>query len=231
MQENSRYVPEDKMITLIADNFKLIQVLSRFGIPMGFGDSTVKEVCDANNVDGDTFLTVINFLMDDLGEYLPPEKLNIHSLLHFLKQSHVYFLEFCLPLIRRELIDAIEQKDSDVSFLLIKLFDEFVSEVSAHMAEEEAILFDHVKTILAGNKSIHDKIVTYSSHHESVGSKLKEVKKIIIKYCPADSKTNLLNSALYDIYLCEEDLKSHCKIEDHLLLPAIKHLEKKGFKE
>ena len=214
------YLPYHKMISLISNDYRLLQVMSRFGIPLGFGDRTIEEVCTNNGVDCNTFLTVVNFINE---EQLPDnaQNLSLDSLLHYLKQSHIYFLEFCLPAIRRKLLDGIVMRESDVSFLILKLFDEYVAEVKDHMEEEEMHLFKLVDTVSSGNKIQNGIHPTYSSHHEQVGSKLKELKNIIIKYCPSDSKVNLLNAALYDIYRCEEELESHCKIEDMLLLPAM----------
>lgn len=45
-----KYTPADKMIDLISDNYNLLQVTGRFGLSLGFGDSTVKEVCESNNL-------------------------------------------------------------------------------------------------------------------------------------------------------------------------------------
>lgn len=52
------------MIDLIGDNYSLLQVMSRFGLSLGFGDKTVKEVCEMNNVDCQTFLVVVNFMAE-----------------------------------------------------------------------------------------------------------------------------------------------------------------------
>lgn len=209
------------MISLIADDYRLLQVMSRFGIPLGFGDKTIEEVCTDNGVDCRTFLTVVNFIKDEITESDTIENLSLESLLHYLKQSHIYFLEFCLPAIRRKLLDGIVMRDSDVSFLILKLFDEYVDEVRAHMEEEEAHLFNQAEQRDKNTDGPEMLPPTYSSHHEQVSYKLKELKNIIIKYCPPDSKANLLNAALYDIYRCDEELVSHCKIEDFLLLPAL----------
>ncbi len=51
------------MIDLISDNYSLLQVMSRFGLSLGFGDKTVKEVCELNGVDCRTFLIVVNFML------------------------------------------------------------------------------------------------------------------------------------------------------------------------
>ena len=52
------------MIDLISDNYSLLQVMSRFGLSLGFGDKTVKEVCELNGVDCRTFLIVVNFMAE-----------------------------------------------------------------------------------------------------------------------------------------------------------------------
>lgn len=46
MDNLQKYKPTDKMIDLISDNYSLLQVMSRFGLSLGFGDKTVKEVCE-----------------------------------------------------------------------------------------------------------------------------------------------------------------------------------------
>ena len=217
----SEYNAEDKMISLISDDYRMLQVLSRFGIALGFSDLTIREVCDKEGVDCDTFLTIVNFLNGSEASLSQVSTLKLPSLLHYLKQSHIYFLDFYLPSIRRKLLDAITLKDSDVSFLILKLFDEYVAGVKEHMEEEELHLFKQVESLINHDFIPDEEFPVYSRHHEEVGAKLRELKNIIIKYCPSDSKVNLLNAALYDIYRCEEELESHCKIEDMLLLPAM----------
>ena len=221
MIKTREYAGEDKMISLISNDYRLLHVLSRFGIPLGFGDKTIKEVCEDEGVDCNTFLTVVNFMnYRNIGNSEVRE-LSLKSLLHYLKQSHIYFLDFYLPSIRRKLLDGIRLKESDVSFLIIKLFDEYVEGVREHMEEEELHLFKQVEALI-NNESLQDEeFPVYSRHHEDVSLKLRELKNIIIKFCPPDASANLLNAALYDIYRCEEELTSHCRIEDHLLLPAM----------
>ena len=57
-----KYLPSDRMREVINDNGKILFVMSRFGIPLGFGDKTVEEVCAAQEVDTATFLAVANFV-------------------------------------------------------------------------------------------------------------------------------------------------------------------------
>ena len=228
MQDSSqhRYAPDDKMYKLISDNYRLIQVMSRFGIRVGFGDKTVAEVCADFGVDCDTFLTIVNFVTDGYA----PAKLSTHvslrSLLQYLRQSHIYFLDYFLPSIRRKLLDGIRLTTNDVSFLILKFFDEYTDEVRVHMGYEEETVFKYVNELMEGRVPDGFHISTYSRHHEQVGAKLSELKGIILKYCPQNAEINLLNAALYDIYRCEQELESHCRVEDCIFVPSIMKLEK-----
>ena len=51
MKKMKLYEPDDQMLALIRDNYNVLQSLSAFGIGMGFGTKTVKEVCEADGVD------------------------------------------------------------------------------------------------------------------------------------------------------------------------------------
>ena len=51
MSKKRIYTPTDKMSDIICDNYRLLQVISRFDIPLGFGDASVEEVCQTNQVD------------------------------------------------------------------------------------------------------------------------------------------------------------------------------------
>ena len=66
MAIDNKYTATDRLCDLIDDNFKLLMVMSRFGISLGFGEKSVKEVCEAENVDCDTFLAVANFIRTHL---------------------------------------------------------------------------------------------------------------------------------------------------------------------
>lgn len=228
MDKLQKYKPTDKMIDLISDNYSLLQVMSRFGLSLGFGDKTVKEVCEMNGVDCGTFLVVVNFMAEGfsrLGD--GADEISIPALVDYLRQAHIYFLDFCLPAIRRKLIEAIDCSQNDVSFLILKFFDEYMREVRKHMEYEERTVFKYVDALMQGTAPKNYQISTFSKHHDQVGERLTELKNIIIKYCPDKANTNLLNAALFDIYACEEGLESHCHVEDFLFVPAIMKVERR----
>ena len=225
------YEPNDKMVTLIKDNCSVLQALSSFGISLGFGDKTVSETCQMNGVDTYTFLAVVNYTINGHGDFENDEQISIATLLHYLKASHTYYLDFQLPFIRRELRESINEDDA-LGMLIMKLYEAYAQEIRRHMKYEEKTLFPYVELLLEGCPMNDYNVETFSKHHEQTDQKLHELKLMIIKYLPADAlHNNQLTATLYDIYNNEEWLRQHAEVEDHIFTPAIKRLERLTKKE
>lgn len=221
------YEASDKMFSLIRDNYNLLQSLGSFGISLGFGDKTVKQVCDDQNVDTNTFLAVVNFTINGYREMDDVSRLSVPTLLQYLKASHDYFIGFQLPFIRKELVDALDENDN-LARLILKLYDEYSRSVTQHMKYEEKTVFPYVESLIAGKPMAKYAIDMYSKHHGQESMKLRELKSII-KYFPGDClRNNQLSAALYDIYNNEEWLALHAEVEDNIFIPAIKYLEEKS---
>ena len=212
------------MCDLVCDRYPVLLIMSRFGIALGFGDKTIGEVCLDSGVDTATFLAVVNMHSDDKAP--DPETISVAALVGYLRNSHVYFLDFRLPAIRRKLIEAIDCSHNDVAFAILRFFDEYVAEVHKHMDYEEQKVFPYVEGLLRGEHPEGYSIDIFRRHHDQVEATLAELKRIIIRYYPSGS-TNELNGVLFDIFTCERDLASHNDIEDRLFIPAIKRLEER----
>ena len=228
MDKHFKYASTDKMSDLICGNYNLLLVMSRFGLSLGFGDQTVEQVCDQQGVHTGTFLAVVNFMEDECcirEDY--QEKISVEALIDYLRQAHSYFLDFNLPAIRRKLIDAIDCSKDDIAFLILKFYDEYVNEVRAHMEYENQVVFQYVDALLKGRDTQGYNIRIFAARHNQIETKLTELKNIIVKYYPAKTNNNLLNSVLFDIYSCEKDLSSHCRVEDYIFVPLMLDFEKK----
>lgn len=211
------------MCDLVCDQYPVLQVMSRFGIALGFGDKTIAEVCTASGVDTATFLAVVNLLMNHADGNSLAGEVSVRSLTDYLHNSHDYFLGFRLPAIRRKLIEAVDCSQSDVSFAILRYFDEYVAEVDKHMDYEEKNVFPYVEGLLAGEKGSQYSMEVFRRHHDQIEERLRELKNIIIKYYPTGS-TNELNGVLFDIFTCEQELASHNAVENEIFIPAVEQL-------
>ena len=239
---------------IIRDNYSLLQVVSRFGLSLGFGEQTVQAVCRACGVDTDTFLAVVNLLNrpeatdarhPDFGSARGPKEgrmaLQLPTLLQYLRQSHAYFLDFCLPGIRRRLMEAIDcSMQNEVAFLLLKFFDQYMNEVRKHMHYEDTQVFPYVERLLETAECASSapsavassvqcssgfSIRQFATHHDQIDAKLSELKNLLIQYYPASGNNYRLNAVLLDLYSCEQELAAHTRVEDHLFVPAVFLLE------
>ena len=225
-----RYHETDPMSDVISDDYRMLQMISRFGITLGFGDKTVAETCKAAGVDAATFLTVVNFLQDTNHAHINEmvNHIQLPVLLQYLRNSHTYFIDYRLPAIRRKLIQAIDMR-SQIAVLIIKFYDEYAAEVGRHMEYENTHVHPHVETLLQGRLP-QERYAAIVSHHEGnhaeMEKSLTELKNIIIKYYPSDEQhAALLSDALMDIYMVEEDLLNHCHLEDTLFAESVRRLE------
>ena len=213
------------MISLIRDNYDLLQMLGSFGISLGFGDKTVMETCQDNQVDTYTFLAVVNYTINGSGDFENDERISVPTLLHYLEASHAYFLDFQLPYIRRELQESLDESES-LAKLILRFYDEYAHEIRRHMKYEQKTLFPYVQSLIEGHPANDYNVDTFSKHHGATDKKLRELKLLIIKYLPQDGlHNNQLTATLHDIYENEVWLQQHAMVEDHIFVPAIRRLE------
>ena len=175
MQKQQKFSENEKMSDLINENHSLLLVISRFGLSLGFGDRTVKQVCEANEIDCKTFLAVVNFLSEGNFEVDHDyEGLFIPSVIEYLKNAHSYFLDFKLPLIRNKLIEAVSAQEENIPYksIFLQFFDEYVLEVRKHMDYENKTVFRYVQKVLKGEADSRYSISVFQDRHNEIDSKL-----------------------------------------------------------
>ncbi len=220
--------PDSKLADLIHADYRLLLVINRFDIPLGFRDKTIREVCKQHNVDMDCLIAVMQLLLNPEGFdssaflHLRPE-----SILKYLKNSHCYFLEKRLPDIRRRLSAILEGVDELSKASILHFFDGYFREVQEHMGYENNIVFPYIDDLRAGNRPAGFSIDEFESHHSNIREKLIDLKNILIKYLQIPAENYDVTNVLLDIFQSEEDLDIHCFIEDKILVPIVRTIENK----
>jgi regulator of cell morphogenesis and NO signaling len=228
MMDYRIFTPKDRMEQLITTNYRLLNMLSRFGISLGVADRSIEEVCRLNGVDCSTFLAVVN-LFNNPDNPQEDVEFSTEELISYLQKSHTYYIDYRLPAIRAELEKATQSGGKQMQYLILNYFDDYAAEVARHMNQENEEVFPYVQKLLvayrngenlSGGKNPH----IFSEQHNSIDVRLGELIDIIVKYYPGGA-TNELNTVLYDIFVCQQDLESHNLIEDVLLVPQVKKME------
>lgn len=218
----SSYSRNDRMRDVINDNSHLLTVINRFSISLGFGDKTVADVCEENDVDADTFLAVINLIS---GKEWSDYSISLPPLIGYLRKSHKHILTYALPAIKKTLIEGIQQTSTcEIAMVILKFYDRYVSEVRKHMEYEDNVVFSYVENLLDGEVKNKFNISDFSSRHEHMAGSLDELKELFIyQYNQKDNE--LVSMALFQIVMCGNDLVSHCEVENKLLFPTVARLE------
>ena len=226
IKSSIQYLATDKVRDLVEDNNQLLLVLNRFHVPFGFGDKTVCEICEEHDIDCPTFLAIADLIS---GKRFSINDIELSTMLSYLREAHSYILDFRLPDIRETLVSAVhQQRLDDVAVRIISFFDEYADEVHSHMEYENNVVFPYIESLLRGDTNENFKISDFASKHESVVTKLNELKDIFLQHYSIPN-TRMLNRALFNIAACGEDLVSHCEIENIILVPVVEALEKKTY--
>lgn len=215
-----KYTENHSLGDIISDHYQLLQVISRFGISCGFGDKSVRTICDKHNIDCQTFLAIINYTAN--GDTCGITDVAVNEMTNFLISSHHYFTDFCLPQLRNKLTTTLGSDKDKIAQLIIDFFDKYTNAVKKHLEHEDKMVFTYVNELCEGRLPDGElPMERYSRKHEQIDSMLTELKVMIIKYYPMPDNAPILNNLLYDIFAYENDLKSHCDIEDNLYIPAV----------
>ena len=219
---------QQKLSDLIHANFKLLQVLPRFDIKLGFGDKTVREVCQQHHVSTHFFLMVCNISTFD--HYFPDtheaSSLDIEELTTYLENSHRYYIQNRIPVIKKQLSILADCCDEKEGTLLKRFFDNYSAEVESHLNYEENTVFPYVKNLIRGIKTGPYTIGQFEKKHGNIEDKLHDLKNIIIKYLADHRESELRHEILFNLFELEEDLNKHHVFENKILVPFVLQLER-----
>jgi regulator of cell morphogenesis and NO signaling len=234
-------VPKMKMAEVIHLNYHLLPIISRFGIPLGLGERTIGQLCAEYNMDVNFFLVILNSYHDK--KYFPRKHLQGFSLtliIDYLRKSHEYYLNIKIPRIEQLLHQLSMQTDGmnrETLLPITRFFNEYKQELSIHIGREEEKVYPYVFMVeegfLSGRPSAdlvrlirEYSIDDYESEHDNVEDKLYDLQNIIIKYLPPPLDMNLCHTILMELFRLESDLNDHARIEDKVLVPKVRYMEK-----
>ncbi len=232
---------DTKIADVILKNHNLIPIISRFGIKFGFGDKSIKQICDSYDINADFFLEIVNAFNDK--DYLPYRKLRempLNLTVNYLLKSHYYYNKIKLPFIEN-LISQLEWKGEDAEknkSVLKKFFSQYRKEVNEHIINEEKEIYPYIleteKNFLNRNnlnpeftEKLKTKSITdYADTHEELNSALLDLKNIIIKYLNPPENREITEQVLTEIFRLEKDMADHTELEDKVIVPVAAEMEK-----
>lgn len=216
-----------KMSDLIDADYRLLMLLNRLNISLGFGEKSVEAVCKENGFDTDCFLFLANYQSNKSITNIQEtfKSLPLEPFLYYLKSSHHYFLDKRLPNIRRKLELVFESSDKRLQGIVLNFFDSYTQEVLEHMQYEDEVVFPYIHTLISKTCSDQYSINIFEERHHDIEGKMSDLKQILMKYVSGTTDQMLMVNILMELYMSEEELEAHTFIEDNLVIPRIKEIE------
>ena len=228
---------DDKLSDVIHLDYSLLPVINRFGIRLGFGDKTIKEICSEQSINTPFFLDIINTYHDQ--NYFPSKQLQQYPpdlIIEYLLKTHAYYKDYVLLELEADMEELIKSCTGacDNLNIIYSFYETYKQELINHLENEENVFFPYIKNLIAYKDGkldanpISNTEFSYTNHqteHENVLEKLYDLKNIIIKYLPPEYDTNICNTLLYKLFMFDKDLNDHERLEDRILVPLIERIE------
>jgi len=229
-----------KMADVILQNHHLLAVINRFGIELGFGDKSVKEICQEYQLNTDFFLEITNAFNDP--DFYPQhnlEKFPLKLIIDFLRKAHSFYLEQKIPEIAtmiEQLVKASPDNQQKTMQMIQRFFKEYQQNLEEHIKREELVVYPYIlkleeylqsptKNKEAYTELMRYQIENYAEEHDSIEDSLQELKTIIIKYLPPQQDYFLCYKILGQVDHLSEDMNNHTEMENKVLVPRVQIME------
>lgn len=228
----SQLSPKMKMADAINQYHSLLTVLPRLGIPLGFGEKSIGQLCTEHRVSEPLFLLISRVYCQD--DFFPTanelQQCPMADILQYLVSSHKDYLENKLPHIEHHLNILLEPMDKKYSSLISNFYAEFRKEMEKHFQYEEEVIFPYLRQILSEQEATESATYqknTFHQQHDDIEDTLNDLSNLLLKYIPAEVSPAERVDMLLDMYALSNDIAKHAMMENRILVPYIQLLESK----
>lgn len=223
------FSPEMKMADLVEINYRLLAVLARLGMNIGFGEKTVSKVCEETGIDTAAFILICN--MYSYQGYMPTEETlesaDPESVLKYLHNSHSFYMEEDFRKLEKVMNELVAPCSPGQKKVILDFLEGYKTEVERHFEYEEQVFFPYVRAVMSGTACGDYSSSKFEENHSNIEEKLNDLKNIVMKYLPHECSPRLASDVLFALFSLSEDLGKHTGIEDLVLVPMTNRMEKK----
>ena len=225
----------------VAKEYRTATIFSKYGIDFCCkGQRTIDEVCKKMNLNEPQLLSELNAVLatkNDSGVDFNSWPLDV--LIDYIEKTHHQYVEektqALIPFLDK--LCNVHGNSHPELFEINQLFKDSAEELAAHMKKEEMILFPFVKEMIHATKShgtigkpffgtVKNPISAMMNEHDAEGERYRTIAALSDNYkTPADAcNTYRVTYAMLQEF--EQDLHKHIHLENNILFPKAKALEK-----
>lgn len=221
---------ETKLCDVILDEPSVITVINRFGIALGVGDKSVKEICRQKGIDTNFFLTILNAYIYE--SFFPEngfDSFGAQEIIGYLEKTNQSYLRYQLPNIERHFKALIDHSDKNNNLpLLLNLYNEVKDEMHKRIDNDNrhwfAEILRHEKGVAPGQLTVEASDARRAA--DSTEDKLSDLKNMFVIHLRGDYDRNLCQAVLFAIISFEKDIRQNNRIRNHILYPLAVALKK-----
>jgi regulator of cell morphogenesis and NO signaling len=219
---------------IVADNYRTAKVFEKSGIDFCCGGKVkLAAACKAKGIDLATITSELEAVLSE-----PTERSQNYSswALPFLADyivntHHVYLKENDgqIAAYARKIVTVHGANHPEVK-QIATIFDKIVTDMAAHLKEEEEVLFPAIKRAdaarlegaapdLKDREAIRVSLVKLHREHEEIGDAVHSIRHLAQGYAMPDDVCNTFMVTYQKLKEFEDDLHKHVHLENNILFP------------
>ena len=225
----------------VAKDFRTAAIFSRHGIDFCCkGHRTIEEVCQIKKINEADLLEELEAVMDSKNDYgIDFNSWPLDLLVVYIEKTHHRYVEEKTPILLQFLdkLCSVHGSSHPELFQINELFTGCAGELAQHMKKEELILFPFVKKMMEATKShasvepphfgtVNNPIAMMMEEHDNEGERFRKIAALTNNYTPPADACNTYRVTFAMLEEFEQDLHKHIHLENNILFPKAKALEK-----
>jgi len=224
---------------LVTENIKTAHIFKKYGIDFCCGGGiTIERACEKKGIDYQTLIEELLQVSNSDRAYNYKSWSPDFLVDHIINVHHVY-VEENLPLLL-QYSDKVMKVHGHHDTELVEinnLVRTVAGELAAHMKKEELILFPFIKKMTAAQKegttlprpafgTVDNPITMMEEEHDHAGELFREIAELSNNYTPPAHACNTYKAFYAKLEEFENDLHLHVHLENNILFPNAKQMEK-----
>ncbi len=202
--------PDTVLSEVLAEHHELIPIIHRFGIMLGVGDKTIRELCKEYQLDINFILTVLNVCLDE--DYTPE-----NSQMTFSAEFIADYFKHTLESYAQELVPNIE-KHLNAFIVLSGSEDKELAMLRKPFADFKEELLKYSQGVIK-----QDDALPYIQ--------LNYLRNKLIRDASHSSNRNLCYAVIFSLHRLENDLIVHNRLREKILEPKLSRLNSADISE
>ena len=160
--------------------------------------------------------------------YVPsPEvlsKVQLSDIINYLRISHRYYVDVALGGLESTIDSVLKPCEEKIRRVILSFYSTYRDEMLTHFRYEEETVFPYAEALLEGKRP--EAVEVGEEDHTDIVEKIDDLKNIVTKYLPAECDPVESVALLKQLLYLSDDLRKHTAIEDNILVPMIRRMER-----